>query len=185
VNVRHGDIEAQVTLERLGSDLFPYLKACVEGSLKELEKPKWKPEWSFGIALVSGRVEEESYGKELASKAGMVEEIVEKGYDSKEDWNLGYPFAHLTNQPINGLNKVKGVSIYHNGTEILNRKLFSSGGRVLTLVTTDKIFSRAKEKIYRAAKEIDFPTKRYRKEPIPKDKLGLLQKLEREPLPIG
>lgn len=174
INVRHGDIEAQVILERLESELFPYLKACVDGDLAEMEKLSWKQEWSYGIALVSGSSQDKDLGKEIKSKAELAEDIAMEGYEAKKDWNIGYPYVHLTNQPIDGLEKIKDVKIYHNGTEIINGKLLSTGGRVLTLVYTSPNFEEAKRKVDEAAESIQFSTKRYRREPIPKDKLDVL-----------
>ncbi len=53
-NVRFGDPEAQVLLPRLRSDLVPYLMACAEGRLEELEAPEWDLRPAVCVVLASG-----------------------------------------------------------------------------------------------------------------------------------
>ena len=53
-NVRFGDPECQVLMPRLKSDLVPYLMACSNGKLDELEAPEWDPRPAITVILASG-----------------------------------------------------------------------------------------------------------------------------------
>jgi len=53
-NVRLGDPEAQALLPRCSSDLFPYLKACVEGELPKMEQMEWTRSHSVCVVMASG-----------------------------------------------------------------------------------------------------------------------------------
>lgn len=53
-NVRLGDPEAQALLPRCSSDLFPYLKACVEGDLSKMEPMVWTRSHSVCVVMASG-----------------------------------------------------------------------------------------------------------------------------------
>ncbi len=52
-NVRFGDPECQVLMLRLESDLVPYLKACAEGRLAELQPPVWRDEAAVCVVLAA------------------------------------------------------------------------------------------------------------------------------------
>ncbi len=53
-NVRLGDPEAQALLPRCSSDLFPYLKACVDGDLPKMEPMDWTRRHSVCVVMASG-----------------------------------------------------------------------------------------------------------------------------------
>ncbi|MBC8329257.1 MAG: phosphoribosylamine--glycine ligase [Planctomycetes bacterium] len=53
-NVRFGDPECQVLMMRLKCDLVPYLLACANGTLEELEAPEWDPRPAVTVVLASG-----------------------------------------------------------------------------------------------------------------------------------
>jgi phosphoribosylamine--glycine ligase len=53
-NVRLGDPEAQSLLPRCGSDLFPYLKACVDGDLSKMASMDWTLRHSVCVVMASG-----------------------------------------------------------------------------------------------------------------------------------
>ncbi len=48
-NCRFGDPETQICLRRLQSDLLPYLLACAQGKLSELEGPRWDERAAVGV----------------------------------------------------------------------------------------------------------------------------------------
>ena len=52
-NVRLGDPEAQVVLPRMISDLYPYLRACLEGRISEMEDVEWDPRRAVCIVMAS------------------------------------------------------------------------------------------------------------------------------------
>ncbi|MBC8404680.1 MAG: phosphoribosylamine--glycine ligase [Planctomycetes bacterium] len=53
-NVRFGDPECQALMPRLKSDLVPYLLACANGNLEELEAPEWDERPSITVVLAAG-----------------------------------------------------------------------------------------------------------------------------------
>jgi len=52
-NVRFGDPETQVLMMRFTSDIVPYLKACADGTLEELDAPDWTPSPACTVILAS------------------------------------------------------------------------------------------------------------------------------------
>jgi phosphoribosylamine--glycine ligase len=162
INVRLGDPEAQVILPRLNTDMFELSTAILEERLSEI-KLSWSPLHHVGICAISGRVV-----KSLSS--GATEE------------RPGYPGAHYTNMPIRGLEKVdKDVLVYHNGTAFAGDaessvsptrsdaarsapRLFTTGGRVFTLVASGETLDFAMQKAYDNIKRIRFNGIRYRKD---------------------
>jgi phosphoribosylamine---glycine ligase len=146
INVRLGDPEAEVILPRLETDMYLISEAVVEGRLSSVEL-EWSTESCVGICAVSGRVV-----KSLSS--GKSEELP------------GYPGPHYTNMPISGLDKVDpDVLVYHNGTaQGPDQRLYTTGGRVLTLVARDKSIEAARDKAYQNIRKIRFNGMRYRRD---------------------
>lgn len=136
INVRMGDPEAQVILPRLKTDMCDISEAILEGKLNKINL-EWDPTYHLGICAVSGRI-------------GRFE---------------GYPGRHHTNQLITGLEKVdKNCLIFHNGTAFNeDGKIYTTGGRVLTLVARGKTLEEAREIAYREIKKIHFRGMRFRK----------------------
>jgi len=52
-NVRMGDPECQPIMMRMESDLFEYMKHCVDGTLDELEPMKWSPRSAVCVVMAS------------------------------------------------------------------------------------------------------------------------------------
>ncbi|NYT02260.1 MAG: phosphoribosylamine--glycine ligase [Methanosarcinales archaeon] len=151
INVRLGDPEAEVILPRLQTDMYALSQALLDGTLDQV-RLSWSNESCLCICAVSGRVV-----KSLSSSVG-------------DEERPGYPGAHYTNMPIRGLKKVdRDVLVYHNGTaygtDSAGRKqLFTTGGRVLTLVGRGEDLAIAREKAYDNIKRIRFNGMRYRKD---------------------
>jgi phosphoribosylamine---glycine ligase len=149
INVRLGDPEAEVILPRLKTDFYQISEAMLDRKLGSLQL-EWSPEFYLGICAISGRAI-----KPLSSGGGE---------------RPGYPGEHYTNMPINGLDKVDpDILVYHNGTafgaEGADRsRLFTTGGRVLTLVAHARTLSEARSKAYDNVKRIRFNGIRYRKD---------------------
>jgi phosphoribosylamine--glycine ligase len=149
VNVRMGDPEAEVILPRLKTDMYQLSEALLDGKLDAM-KLEWSKDSCLGICAISGRVV-----KPLSSGGGEVP---------------GYPGAHFTNMPITGLDKVEtDVLVYHNGTAFSSdaqggRRLFSTGGRVLTMVARGGTLKEARAKAYENIKRIRFNGMRYRRD---------------------
>jgi phosphoribosylamine--glycine ligase len=69
----------------------------------------------------------------------------------------GYPDAPRLGEPIGGLDALpQGVMAFHAGTRVDHDRVVTAGGRVLTLVGSDR------EAVYAAADAIDFPGKQFR-----------------------
>ncbi len=150
INVRLGDPEAEVILPRLRTDFYRLSEAMLGGRLDEIEL-EWSPEHCLGICAVSGRAI-----KSLSSGGGGE--------------RPGYPGEHYTNMPISGLEKVdRDVLVYHNGTAwgadaSGKKRLFTTGGRVLTLTACGKTLGEARTRAYDNIKRIRFNGMRYRKD---------------------
>ena len=79
----------------------------------------------------------------------------------------GYPGKYTSNRVINNLNKIndqKKYFIYHAGTIKKDNQIYTSGGRILSVTSSGKKFSKIKDKIYSALKKINFKHGFYRKD---------------------
>lgn len=107
----------------------------------------------------------------LAAVEGKLESV-------KPDWtsevcvgvvmaSAGYPGDYKTGLPINGLNDVdRDIMVFHAGTKLSNTpgEVLTSGGRVLTVVTTGKTTEEARNKIYNNLPRIRFEGAQYRRD---------------------
>jgi phosphoribosylamine--glycine ligase len=149
INVRLGDPEAEVILPRLETDFYSLSEAMLDRKLESVPL-QWSEDYCLGICAISGRAI-----KPLSSGGGE---------------RPGYPGEHYTNMPISGLEKVDpGILVYHNGTAMAQdsagkRRLFTTGGRVLTLVARGKTLGEARSLAYDNIKRIRFNGMRYRKD---------------------
>ena len=150
INVRFGDPETQVILPRLETDFFDISIAMLERKLDSIPL-KWSSDYCMGICAISGRA---------------IKPLSSGGSGERP----GYPGEHYTNMPISGLDRVDpDVLVYHNGTAFGqdaagNKKLFTTGGRVLTLVARGRSLADARTKAYDNIKRIRFNGIRYRKD---------------------
>ena len=154
--VRSGELKGPIVIGRdhldAGSVASPFreTEAMLDGSLSSVDL-EWSPDYCLGICAVSGRAI-----KPLSSGGGGE--------------RPGYPGEHYTNMPISGLEKVDpDILVYHNGTafgaEGADRsRLFTTGGRVLTLVAHAETLAEARSKAYDNIKRIRFNGMRYRKD---------------------
>jgi phosphoribosylamine--glycine ligase len=72
----------------------------------------------------------------------------------------GYPGKYPLHTPIRGLEAaaaVAGVQIFHAGTEVLDGRLVSTGGRVLNVCATGVNLRAARAAAYAAVDTIDWP----------------------------
>ncbi len=77
----------------------------------------------------------------------------------------GYPESYEKGNPITGIPKDNEISkIFHAGTKEIDNKLFTNGGRVLSVVSKGSNFKQALSKSYEIAGKIDFKDKNYRKD---------------------
>ena len=76
----------------------------------------------------------------------------------------GYPEDYKKGFEISGLNEVKGSIIFHAGTALKNNNIVTSGGRVLSVVSSGKTMKEALEKSYNNIDKINFEGKTFRKD---------------------
>ena len=78
----------------------------------------------------------------------------------------GYPGGYKTGFPIQGIDNVdKDVLVFHAGTKLGNDgRIYTDGGRVLTVAGTGKDMAEAREKVYRNIPNIYFKGCYYRKD---------------------
>ncbi|MBL7995420.1 phosphoribosylamine--glycine ligase [bacterium] len=78
----------------------------------------------------------------------------------------GYPDLYEKNKEISGLDRMTGENtlIFHAGTDLINGKVYSSGGRVLGVTSYSEHLSDAIKKAYRAAEQIHFDKAYFRKD---------------------
>jgi phosphoribosylamine--glycine ligase len=78
-----------------------------------------------------------------------------------------YPNAYEKGKVITGIEeaeKDQDVVVFHAGTEEVDGKIITNGGRVLTVTTTDEDIFKAREKVYSAIEKIHFDGAFYRKD---------------------
>ena len=72
----------------------------------------------------------------------------------------GYPGSHPSGTPITGLDDaaaMPGATVFHAGTRLVDGKLVSAGGRVLTICATGKGLPEARQRAYDAVAKVDWP----------------------------
>ncbi len=79
----------------------------------------------------------------------------------------GYPENPRTGDVISGLKaaeEVEGVTVYHAGTRVVNGKVVTNGGRVLSVTALGDTMEEARERAYRACDLIEFEGKQLRRD---------------------
>lgn len=79
----------------------------------------------------------------------------------------GYPDSYEKGKVITGIEEVEkdnDIVVFHAGTEEINGKLVTNGGRVLTVTATGETIEKAREKVYNAVEKIKFEGAHYRKD---------------------
>ena len=79
----------------------------------------------------------------------------------------GYPEEFKTGKEIKNLDKIanyNGIEIFHSGTELLDGKVYSSGGRVLSITSQENDIDSARKKAYKIIKKLNWKYGFYRKD---------------------
>tara|TARA_Y100000590_G_scaffold460407_1_gene619618 strand:+ start:613 stop:1872 length:1260 start_codon:yes stop_codon:yes gene_type:complete len=79
----------------------------------------------------------------------------------------GYPGKYKKNLLIKNLNKIsiqKNSQIYHAGTQMINKKYFSIGGRVLNITSSGHSFLKIRKSIFKVIKKINWKYGFFRKD---------------------
>jgi phosphoribosylamine--glycine ligase len=88
----------------------------------------------------------------------------------------GYPGPIDTGQPIEGLERaagIRGVLVFHAGTQLVDGRVVAAGGRVLTVVGRGTTFDEAMRRAYDGVAQIHFDGMQYRRD-IGRKALGAL-----------
>ena len=81
--------------------------------------------------------------------------------------SAGYPGPVATGIPIAGLypaSQIPGVTIFHSGTAMGDKRIVTAGGRVLTVVGTGHDYQEAIDRAYRGVEKISFDGMQYRRD---------------------
>ena len=81
--------------------------------------------------------------------------------------SAGYPGPVTTGVPITGLyqaSQMPGVTIFHSGTAVGDKRIVTAGGRVLTVVATGVGYQEAIDRAYGAVAKISFDGMQYRRD---------------------
>jgi phosphoribosylamine--glycine ligase len=81
--------------------------------------------------------------------------------------SAGYPGPVTTGVPIAGLypaSQMPGVTIFHSGTALVDKRIVTAGGRVLTIVGTGSTYQEAIDRAYGAVSKISFEGMQYRRD---------------------
>jgi phosphoribosylamine--glycine ligase len=124
-NVRMGDPECQSIMVRMNSDLLDYIKGSIYGTLDTLPPIRWSENSAICIVMAE----------------------------------RGYPINYKTGNVIHGLTSFFGhnIKIFHAGTKRdnnNNKKILTSGGRVLGVTAIGRDFGKARSSAYDAVKKI-------------------------------
>ena len=76
----------------------------------------------------------------------------------------GYPEEYKKGFEISGLNEVEHSTIFHAGTTLDKNKTVTSGGRVISVVSSGKTMNEALKKSYKNIDKIEFEGKVFRKD---------------------
>jgi len=79
----------------------------------------------------------------------------------------GYPGPVTTGVPITGLypaSQIPGVTIFHSGTAMADKRIVTAGGRVLTVVGTGTTYQDAIDRAYQGVSAIKFEGMQYRRD---------------------
>jgi phosphoribosylamine--glycine ligase len=83
----------------------------------------------------------------------------------------GYPEKYTKGFEIKGISSIKENKVYHAGTSLIEGKLVTSGGRVVTVTALSDSLSSALDSVYDSVRKIDFEKCYYRQD-IGKDLLN-------------
>ncbi len=101
-------------------------------------------------AVIDGRLHEISLEWEMSSAVCVV---MASG---------GYPGSYPKGLPIDGLDEVQGVVVFHAGTAKQDGKYVTAGGRVLGVTALGRDIAAAREKAYGEVRKIRFEGAQYR-----------------------
>jgi phosphoribosylamine--glycine ligase len=151
-NARFGDPETQVILPLLKTDLIDILLAVIQGNLDQV-KIEWNSNACVGVVMASA-------GYPGSYKRGFPIEGLDKfvAYSNKIR-NFKKSYNQISAKAE------KDLLVFHAGTKLGDDgKVYTNGGRVLTVVGTGKNMAEARAKVYRNITNIYFKGCHYRRD---------------------
>ena len=76
----------------------------------------------------------------------------------------GYPEGYEKHKEITGFENVNESIVFHAGTDVVDNKVVTSGGRVMAVTSLGNTMEEALEKSYRSIQKINFDKMNYRKD---------------------
>lgn len=76
----------------------------------------------------------------------------------------GYPETYEKGKEINGIDAVKGSIVFHAGSNLVDGKILTSGGRVMAVTSYGDTYQEAIKKSYQSIEHIKFDKMYYRKD---------------------
>ncbi len=76
----------------------------------------------------------------------------------------GYPDSYEKGTPITGTDNIAESTVFHSGTKVVNRRLVTSGGRVLAVTSRGATMQEALDRSYRTISGIYYEGMNYRKD---------------------
>ena len=107
------------------------------------------------LACYDGRLNEINI--DWKNKKSLCVVLCSKGYPDKFDKNIEIP-------NLNNFILKKDEYLFHAGTKIINNKIFSNGGRVLSLVSISEDFLDARKKIHKTLDNLNWNEGFFRKD---------------------
>ncbi len=133
-NVRMGDPECQTILPKLKNEFIDIIEACTNQELDKINL-EWYNHESLCVVLCS----------------------------------KGYPDKYENEKEIKNLKDLKIRSsenefVFHAGTKVINKKIFSNGGRVLNFVKLSDNFKKSREDILKLINKLNWNNGYHRKD---------------------
>lgn len=140
-NVRFGDPETQVVLERLESPLLDLLDAAARGTLDQAAAPTWSDDAAVTVVLASP-------GYPVRARTGQTI----RGAEAAEE----LPGVHLIHAGTKSVGAAQDSEAHAT--------LVADGGRVLDVVARAATIDEARRAAYEAIGRIDFPECQFRRD---------------------
>jgi len=133
-NCRMGDPETQPIMLRLKSDFVALAEHAVDGTLDKAEA-EWDRRTALGVVMASANYPDTP--------------------------RLG---DEITGLPTNASTNLVDAHVFHAGTQLVDGKVLTSGGRVLCVTTLGETVKFAQSRAYQILDEIKFNGAQYRKD---------------------
>jgi phosphoribosylamine--glycine ligase len=170
----HHDV-LQATAKALEADGVPYRGVLYAGLMVTAEGPKalefncrfGDPETQAVVPRLRSSLAEVLLACAEGRLAGLALAWAEEACVGVVLASGGYPGSIRTGIPIEGLGaaaSVPGVDVFHSGTESRDGRVWTSGGRVLTVSGRGRDVGEARRRAYEAVERVQFEGMQYRRD---------------------